>query len=211
MSQSPFFPIIRILIFLLSLAATTYSQAQEKPSKFSAGLHFGYGSEIKNTDYTYTNRFLKGQLYYNLATYKKIGFEILLQPEVNFAEHQLLNLYFVTPDEANFEEKRQRYTKLKDIREYVLNVGILARLPLSDSFSIYALGSVGPLWTDTETERLSRGFAFSDVLAIGLSYSVNNLRFDLRPSLRHTSNAGLQQSNAGFNTLNVECGISCRL
>jgi hypothetical protein len=70
------------------------------------------------------------------------------------------------------------------------------------------LGSVGPLITDTETERLSKGFAFSDVLAVGLSTKIGTVTFDIRPSLRHVSNAGLNESNAGYNTKNIEFGVS---
>ena len=62
--------------------------------------------------------------------------------------------------------------------------------------------------TDTETERLSKGFAFSDVIALGFSLKVDKVIFDIRPSLRHVSNAGLQSSNAGFNTKNIEFGLS---
>ena len=65
--------------------------------------------------------------------------------------------------------------------------------------------------TDTETERLSKGFAFSDVLALGFSLKVDKVIFDVRPSLRHVSNAQLQSSNAGFNTSNIEFGISFSL
>ncbi len=184
------------------------SFGQEKKHPLFVGLHYGFGNEIKNTDYTYTNRFVKGQLYYVLKTNKKISFELLLQPEINFATHQLLNLYFVTPDEPDFEDKRARYTQLKDINEYVLNVGFIVRKPLSKTFSIYVLGSIGPMFTDTETERLSKGFAFSDVLALGFSLKTKKVIFDFRPNLRHTSNAGLQNSNAGFNTYNFEFGVA---
>lgn len=181
--------------------------AQQNDYKFAAGMGYGFGSEVNNRNYTYTNRYLKGQLFYTLKTTKHIQFEVLLQPEINFATHQLLNLYFVTPDEANYEEKRTEYTQLKDIREYVMNVGLVLRKPFSDRLSVYVLGSIGPMITDTETERLSKGFAFSDVLALGISYRYKKVIFDLRPNLRHTSNAGLQNSNAGFNTLNVEFGV----
>jgi hypothetical protein len=110
---------------------------QETSSKFAIGASYGLGNEFKNTDYTYTNRYVKGQLYYSLKKTKNFEFQILVEPEINFATHQLLNLYFVTPDEPNFEEKRARYTKLKDIREYVLHVGFLIRKPLSEQFSLY--------------------------------------------------------------------------
>ena len=171
------------------------------------GFSYGIGNEIKNTDYTYTNRYLKGQFYYIFKTTENFQFELLLQPEINFATHQLLNLYFVTPNEADFEAKREAYTKLKDIREYVLNVGLVIRKPLTDNFSIYALLNVGPMITDTETERLSKGFAFSDVFGIGFSLKTKKITFDLRPNIRHTSNAGLQNANAGFNTFNIEAGV----
>ena len=196
-------------LFLVSLFFSGFSLlfSQEKQSKFSIGASYGLGNELKNTDYSYTNRYVKGQLYYSLKKTKHFEFQILLEPEINFATHQLLNFYFVTPEESNFEEKRARYIQLKDIREYVLHVGFLVRKPLSKQFSLYALGSVGPMITDTETERLSKGFAFSDVFGLGISYKMKNLTLDFRPNLRHNSNAGLQSSNAGFNSLNYDFSV----
>lgn len=193
------------LFVLLSVSSPFFGQ--ENTSKFAVGLSYGFGSEIKNTDYTYTNRYVKGQVYYTIKTTKNFQFQILVEPEINFATHQLLNLYFVTPDEPNFEERRARFTQLKDITEYVLHVGFIVRKPLSKQISIYALGSVGPMFTNTETERLSSGFAFSDVLGLGISYKIKRISLDFRPNLRHNSNAGLQNSNAGFNTLNYDFGI----
>lgn len=195
-----------ILLFIFFIGISVVF-GQEKTSKLSVGASYGFGNELKNTDYTYTNRYVKGQLYYSLKETKNFEFQVLLEPEINFATHQLLNFYFVTPDEPNFEERRVRFTKLKDIREYVLHVGFLVRKPLTESFSIYALLSVGPMFTDTETERLSKGFAFSDVLGLGISYKTKHVTFDFRPNLRHNSNAGLQNSNAGFNTLNYDFGV----
>ena len=195
-----------ILLFIFFIGISVVF-GQEKASKFSVGASYGFGNELKNTDYTYTNRYVKGQVYYSLKTTKNFEFQVLLEPEINFATHQLLNFYFVTPDEPNFEERRARFTKLKDIREYVLHVGFLVRKPLTERFSIYILGSVGPMFTDTETERLSKGFAFSDVLGLGISYKTKHITFDFRPNLRHNSNAGLQNSNAGFNTLNYDFGV----
>lgn len=201
---------LRLLVFGFFLFSSAYAQ-EAKKHPLDIGLHYGFGDEIKNTDYTYTNHYIKPQLYWQLKKGKHFTYQILLQPEINFATHQLINLYFVTPDEPDYEEKREEYTKLKDIHEYVLNVGFLVRKPITKDFSIYILGSVGPMYTDRETERLSKGFAFSDVLSLGFSYRVKNITFDLRPNIRHTSNAGLQNSNAGFNTANVEFGFSMPL
>lgn len=195
-----------LLVLILLFAINTFSQQSKHP--IAVGFNYGFGSEIKNKDYTYTNHYYKLQINYTLSKTKNFEYQILLQPEINFATHQLKNLYFVTPDEPDYLAKREKYTKLKDINEYVLGVGFLVRKPISKSFSIYALGSVGPMITDTETERLSKGFAFSDVLSLGVSFKTKQLIFDIRPSLRHTSNAGLQGSNAGFNTKNIEFCVS---
>lgn len=198
-----------LIVLLLLFAINTFSQQSKHP--IAVGLNYGFGSEIKNRNYTYTNHFYKLQFYYTLSKSKNFVYQILLQPEINFATHQLINLYFVKPDDPDYLAKREKYTKLKDINEYVLGVGFLIRKPISKSFSIYALASIGPMITDTETERLTKGFAFSDVLSLGISFKTKQLVFDIRPSLRHNSNAGLQISNAGFNTKNIEFGIAIPL
>ena len=82
------------------------------------------------------------------------------------------------------------------------------RKPIGKIFLLYALGSIGPMITDTETERMSDGFAFADVVAFGVTAKVNQFRFDIRSSVRHVSNSGLNSENAGYNTKNVEIGVS---
>lgn len=197
----------KILLCLL-LFSVLKIYAQNNDSRFSLGFNYGFGSEFNNKDYTFVNHFYKAQLYYKLKETNHFQYEILVQPEINFAKHQLLNLYFVKPETSDYEQKREKYTKLKDIHEYVLNLGFLIRKPISKNFSVYLLGSVGPMITDTETERMSKGFAFADVLAIGFSLKWKRMQFDIRPELRHVSNAGLGSENAGYNTKNLEFGIS---
>ncbi len=203
--------ILRQIFFVLFLFAVFQLKAQEKSSNFRVGLSYGFGSEFSNTDYTFENHFYKAQLYYKIKETTNFVYEVLIQPEINFGKHQLLNYYFVKPETPNFEQKRIEYMRLKEVREYVLNVGFMVRKPIGKIFSVYALGSVGPLITDTETERMSKGFAFADVFALGFTVDYNKFRFDVRPSVRHVSNAGLGSSNAGYNTKNIEFGISCQL
>jgi len=198
----------KLLFVILFLCVVFYAFAQDKKGKIEIGLNYGFGSEFSNSNYTFTNNFYKAQLYYRIKETKHFQYEILIQPEINFATHQLLNFYFVKPETPDYIEKREEYTKLKDIDEYVLNFGFLVRKPISKIFSIYALASIGPMITDTETERMSDGFAFADVLAFGISAKVDQFRFDIRPSIRHVSNAGLNSENAGYNTKNIEIGIS---
>lgn len=199
--------LLYILVFFFAIKMS----AQDVKSKFAVGFNYGFGSEFNNKDYTFTNHFYKLQLYYKLKETKHFQYEILIQPEVNFGTHQLLNFYFVKPEDPDYLEKRERYTQLKDVHEYVLNIGFLVRKPIGKKCSFYILGSIGPMITDTDTERMSDGFAFADVLAVGFSLNVNKFQFDLRPSVRHVSNAGLDSANAGYNTKNIEVGISYSL
>ncbi|TDE02265.1 acyloxyacyl hydrolase [Flavobacterium sandaracinum] len=198
----------RIVLFILFICCPIMlTYAQVKDSKVHVGIAYGLGNEFENKNYSYTNHYYKLQFYFRVKETKTFSYQILVQPELNFTTHQLLNLYFIEPDEPDYIEKRERYTKLKDIKEHVLNLGFLVRKPLSEQVSIYALGSVGPLITDTETERLSKGFAFADVVAFGFTINVNRISIDLRPSIRHVSNAGLQKRNAGYTTKNIDLGF----
>ncbi|OIV41328.1 hypothetical protein BKM63_12330 [Flavobacterium johnsoniae] len=195
------------MLFLLSVKI----MAQEKDSRLCLGLNYGFGSEFNNTDYTFINHFYKLQLYYKLSETKHFQYEILIQPEINFAKHQLLNFYFVKPETPDYQQKREDYTQLKEVREYVLNLGFLVRKPIGKSCSVYVLGSIGPMINDTETERMSKGFAFADVLALGFSFKMKKIHFDIRPEIRHVSNAGLSGKNGGYNTRNIEFGVSYSL
>ncbi|WP_289665877.1 acyloxyacyl hydrolase [Flavobacterium panacagri] len=199
------------IFFIILLFTLMRFKAQEINNKGRIGVNYGFGREFNNKDYTFTNRFYKVQLYYKLKETGSFQYEVLIQPEVNFGKHQLLNLYFVKPEVFNFEQKRIEYMRLKNVNEYVLNIGFLVRKPISKIFSCYALGSIGPMLADAETERMSKGFAFADVFAVGFTLDYKELQFDVRPSLRHVSNAGLGSSNAGYNSKNIEFGISCQL
>lgn len=199
-----------ILVFLL-LMSTSVFYSQDTISNYAIGFHYGFGSEFKNRDYTFTNNYYKIAINYKLKETKNFIYEVVLQPEINFATHQLLNFYFITPDDPNYIAKRAKFTKLKDINQYILNVGINVRKPITKTFSVAILASVGPMISNKETERLSNGFAFSDVLSLALTYKINRLILDICPNVRHVSNAGLKSSNSGFNTKNIEFGISYNL
>lgn len=202
---------IRKLLLTLLLLYVVKMNAQQDNSRFAVGFNYGFGSEFNNRNYTFTNQFYKVQLYYKLKETKHFQYQILLQPEINFAKHQLLNFYFVKPDTPDYEQKRAEYTQLKSVREYVLNCGFLARKPIGKVCSVYALASIGPMITDTETERMSKGFAFADVFAIGFSVKLNKVQIDIRPDIRHVSNGGLSSTNSGYNTRNIEFGFSYSL
>lgn len=188
------------LFFIFFLADV---MAQEK--HYAIGLSYGFGNEFKNKDYRFANHFFKARFNYSWIHRKKHYCELLVQPEINFASHQLLNKYFVTPEDSDYEEKRLRYAQMKHIHEYILSFGFLYRQQLSERLSLFTSASIGPMITDTDTERLSKGFAFTESLSLGMCYKFSGFSLSVAPNIRHTSNAGLQVSNAGFNTLNFEC------
>lgn len=196
-------------LLLLFSGSLVFSQV-DKHDIF-LGLKTGFGSEFKNSNYTFTNQYYKMEFNYMFSPSKGFRYGIVVQPEVNLATHQLLNFYFVTPAEENYLERRERFTKSKSINQYILNVGFQVNKRIYKQLNVFVLGSVGPMISDTETERLSKGFAFSDVFSLGLSLQLENYRIDVGGNVRHESNAGLQSSNAGFNTRNLEIGFSYKL
>jgi hypothetical protein len=198
----------KVIFILIVIFSCNLFYAQNRDHRMSLGFHYGFGNEIKNSDFSQTNKYYKLQLYYVLKATKNFKYELLVQPEFNDATHQLLNVYFIETNDPDYIEKRQKFSQLRNVREYVLNLGFVMRKPISKSFSVYLLGSVGPLIIDDDTERLSKGFAFSDVLALGFSSRIGKISFDVRPNIRHVSNGGLQSPNLGFTTFNMEFGFS---
>ena len=192
----------KILVLLL-IITNVYSQETDKPNRYTFGASYGTGQEFKNTDYTYTNKYVQLQFYYSLNPGKKWEYVFALQPEINFGTHQLLNLYFVTTEDPDYENKRVAFTKLKDTREYILNVALFLKRNITPDFWVYGMANVGPMLIDTETERMAKGFAFCDVVAFGTAYNFGSVLLDLRPNVRHVSNAGFKKPNSGYNTLNV--------
>jgi len=207
----------RIILIVFSVLSGLYPiLAQDNDrlvvNHWRLGLNVGMGTQqvwpLNNLRYTYDVRFAKIQINYLLVS-GKFDFELLVQPEVTFARHQLLDTLYVKQSDHgdNFEELRDFYVASKIIHEYVLNIGVVLRKSFDNNTSIYVTGSVGPMIGDTGTERLHVGFAFVDVLALGLTYKTGRVMFDIRPSIRHVSNANLKSPNAGHNSVNLEAGI----
>ena len=87
----------------------------------------------------------------------------------------------------------------------------MGRVRLTRALSLFALVSVGPMWSEAATERLARGFAFSDILGVGVGYRMGRALLEVRPGLRHESNAHLQLPNSGHNTTTLDLAVSFEL
>jgi hypothetical protein len=206
---------ILYLIFFLFIANTQlYPQGENRIVR--AGVNYGTGTQqffpFNSPDYSYNVRSYKVVLNTQLRKTGSFSFELQFEPGIYSAKHKLLNECFVQPkDGADYLQQRERFTKEKTITEYALNCGMLVRYTPKSRFSFFILGSIGPMISDTETEHLARGFAFSDIIALGVGYKAGKIMFEIRPGLRHVSNANLKLPNSGHNSSNIDFGISISL
>lgn len=198
---------ILTLIFLL-ISFSFY--AQEEKRDLSVGVFYGFGSDINNEDYFYDSHYYKIQLSCVLKESKHFRYELFIQPQLNFVKHKLLNLNYVDEGQPDYIQKREEFGSLKSITDYVLNIGLIMRKTISKRYDVFILAGTGPMITDTETERLSKGFAFSSVLAVGISIKHSHFSFEFSPNYNHISNAGLQERNSGYSILNFEFGFKYR-
>ncbi len=199
------------LLVLLMLPAILYSQEDKR--SMHTGLMYTIGTQqafpFNSKDYTYDVRGYKAVLNWQLWKKGIFSYELQVEPGIYKASHQLLNEYFVQPDYGpDYMELREIYTQEKTIMEYVINVGFQVRANISKSFSMFIIGSIGPMISDTETERLADGFAFSDIVAFGAAYRTGRMMFEVRPGIRHVSNADLQFPNCGHNSTNIDFSVS---
>lgn len=179
------------------------------------GINYGQASQnifsFNNSNYFYRNDYLKIQINCPINTIGKLQLELHFEPSIYFSEHQLLNYKFVRKTNPDYVALRDQFTKRRNFTEYALNIGAIARYPLAHNFSIYVLASSGPMNSKIDTERLKKGFAFSDILGLGFSHKKNKVRFDLRFTIRHNSNANISFPNSGHNSIGMETGISYQL
>ncbi|MFV5684510.1 acyloxyacyl hydrolase [Flavobacterium sp. GB2R13] len=197
----------KILFTLLLFFLFHASFSQKNKNDLMMGFLYGFGHEFKNKNYTFDNQFYKIHIGCVIKKTKRYTWELVVEPEINFGEHKLINPFFITSDDPDYIMKREYYSKTNNVNQYILNLGILIRKPISNTLSIFILGNTGPLMSNAETERLAKGFALSNTLAVGIDLEINKFIFEIRPSFRHVSNAGLNSPNLGFNTTNIEFGI----
>jgi hypothetical protein len=198
---------------IIALLFSIFAHSQEVIPRFKwlrSGLVIGHASQntfVKQEwDYTYESKIIKFSNHFNWSRIKKHSWEILIEPSYYRSKHQMINYWFISHTVPNGNELRAKFMPLKSINEYVLNVGIVYRRHLNLKSSVYATLNSGPMYIDTDTERLKKGFAFSDILSVGYNYKVKKVSFDAKFMFRHASNANLQMPNFGLNEAGFEIG-----
>jgi hypothetical protein len=202
-----------ILPVILSIVTVSISFSQGENNNARIGFSYMTGKQpffpFSSPDYTYSLNGYKILFNRELKRKGRVIYEIQVEPGFYIARHRLLNEYFIQPEWGpDYLEKRVYFMEGVSIREYALNIGLQARYLVSDRIGLFALGSIGPMISDTKTERLAKGFAFSDIISLGVSYKCKKLLFEIKPGLRHVSNANLKKPNSGHNSSNIEFTIS---
>jgi len=201
--------VLSIVLCLYPIEIKAQKKAWYAPSKI--GFLYGYGEQggnfLNDKDYHYTTNLIKVQFYYPLKS-GKIDLELVFEPTIGFATHQLLNEHFVKPTEPNYLALREEFTQKKNLNEYILSTNLIIRKYLYKSHSAYILLGVGPMIINERTERLAKGFSFTEVISVGLTTKVfQDLYFDIRGGYRHLSNADLKLPNSGINTAEINFGF----
>jgi len=203
----------RPAVFLAALLVAGGAAAQEESSTWRMGLDAAYGTQrtfpFGNRNYLHDETGYKMLANRGLWAGEASDLELQLEPSVYLVRHRLLNLYFIGPTHGpDYLAQRARFLRGETYQEYALNLGLLWRYRLGRSLSLFALGSIGPMWSEAATERLAQGFAFSDILAVGLGYRIRGALLEIRPGVRHESNAHLQLPNSGHNAATIEVAVS---
>lgn len=182
--------------------------AQEKYGCLTMGVYFGLGDDLGSVSYSYKSRYIKIQFSTVVKESKIFKYLLFIQPQKDYIEYKRgressINVANVSAQIQNIDE----YNPSVFINDYRLNFGLIISKRIADWSSVFLLVSAGPMITDTETDRLSKGFAFANILSLGVSFKIGKTQIELRPNFSHISNASLQKINGGYNSFNFDFGL----
>ena len=201
-----------ILLYCFCISSFIFGQEETKTNKKLKKVGFLYNSAKQNNilffdkDYDYKTNAFKFQFFYNLHQGKNWDFNLILQPQFQIAKHQLLNKFFVTPDEPNFEFLIEKFIQEKTISLYAFELGFQLRRKLFRKIYFEATLGLGAAYIDVETERLAQGFTFIENLSIGLAHKWHSNEVYIGTNLGHVSNFEIQLPNSGYNVFGFEIG-----
>ena len=206
-----------IFLFITLLFILTNITAQEsKKGLFNikkVGFLYNKANEknfiFDDKDFSYSTNTYKLQAFYNLGTWKSLKFELILQPQMQILEHQLLNKQFVLPSEQNYQEKRIEFTTPKTMHLYAFELGFVIKKKILNRLDYLIKIGLGIANIDTRTERLAKGFTFIENATLGLSYNLADKTFlSIGSNIGHVSNLDTQKPNNGYSFVGFEIGIS---
>lgn len=191
-------------IFNICLAQDTLFNGAKHKAGFLAGNGIQYIGQLLGNDnhnialattYYYKITFYQAQFYYAVLRQCTFGIDILVQPQYNTTTYKKYR-------DADRTEHLNGY-------ETGANFGFLFRKnTANDKLSFYILISSGPHYLSDTPVRQSNGFVFSNNFCAGLNVKLyRSVYLDIRPGIRHVSNAGFKIPNAGINDITLTEGL----
>ena len=202
--------LIFFLLLFLSFSVIGQVKKERQKSITKVGVLFSNAKQNNlfffDKDYDYKTNAYKFQLFYPIKRGGNWDVNLILQPQFQKAQHQLLNEQFITPDEENFEFLREKFTQKKDISLYAFEVGFQLRKSIIKNIFFEATLGLGAGYISLESERLAKGFTFIENLSLGLAHKFNKSEIFLATTVGHVSNFNIQKPNSGYNILGFELG-----
>ena len=202
--------LIFFLLLFLSFSVIGQVKKERQKSITKVGVLFSNAKQNNlfffDKDYDYKTNVYKFQLFYPIKRGGNWDVNLILQPQFQKAQHQLLNEQFITPDEENFEFLREKFTQKKDISLYAFEVGFQLRKTIIKNIFFEATLGLGAGYISLESERLAKGFTFIENLSLGLAHKFNKSEIFLATTVGHVSNFNVQKPNSGYNILGFELG-----
>lgn len=209
--------IILVSFLLTSFLSFNQEKNKSKLKPYKIGFLYNYASNENflndDPDYDYSTNTYKAQAFYELANWKSLDIELIVQPQIQISQHQLLNKWYVTPDQDNVEEKIAEFTQLKSMNLYGVEFGFATKKQLLKKVEVQATISLGFNYIDTRTERLAKGFTFNENFSLGFSYEIFSNSFLYLGSnvFGHVSNLDFNLPNDGYNIFGIEIGYTFKI
>ena len=205
--------IVAFIVLLIGFKGFSQERKKSFLIPYKIGFLYNNGSNenfiFDDPDYTYSTQTYKAQLFYQLGSWKKVDFELVVQPQIHFLRHQLLNEWFVTPDQENFQDKIAEFTKHKSMHLYGIEFGFSGVKKIIQKLYFQGSLSLGFSVINTRTERLAKGFTFIENLSLGFLYKTTpKHHFYIGTGFGHVSNLDFQKPNDGYNTLGFDVGYA---
>lgn len=208
-------------IYVLVFFCMMYSSYGQNTSKHrlkpvKVGILFNVNDEenflFDDKDYFYTSTVVKSQFFYELFDWKKVNFNLIVQPQYHHIKHQLLNPFYIGPEVPNYLIKRQEFTQLKSIHLYGLEFGVSIQKQFLKVVTAEITVGLGFAYIDKETERLAKGFTFIENGSFGLSFKTSHkVSLYIGANIGHVSNFEFKQPNDGYNVVGYELGFRYHL
>ena len=205
---------MRIYLFIFFCLLLCKASAQEKKPPKYWGIHIGYGTQqtapFHLPDYDFEQVHVLGQLGVKKLNFKHFDIHFLGELGYYYAQHQLINKWFTTTEYfKDFPENfQQDMLQKKSIHQVVFHAAFEISYFIHSKTQLIGYAAIGPMWTSRQTERLAKGIAFSDNIGLGIKFELNEkMWLSSLVTIRHESNADLQFSNSGHNTLGIRMGV----